>query len=187
MVLSLPVSPAIKDMGLTLRLLAHSSLSLSMQGCNRLWISQLWSKWSCSGCPWKMPAGSCTKVTSFLCLLLILLAFLVSPSHTDMHWALSSGGHCIDVWHWCWQHGAHVPRWIPNSTAWCTLSVGTPRKEVSYIWARAGSAVQQWNVKTHSHRMEGGQPCRLRVKMTSSNDRGKAATEPFFLGQVKCP
>lgn len=127
-----------------------------------------------------MPAGFCTKVTSFLCLLLILLAFLVSLSHTDTHQAVPSGGHSIDA-------GSMVPASLGICPAAQPLSVGTGEKRsvtLDMHWF-CGPAVECED--TLGHGMECGQPCRLQERVTNSNDPGRGTTASFSLAQVKCP
>lgn len=96
-----------------------------------------------------------------LSLLLILLAFLVSLSHTGTHQAFPSGGHSVDA-------GSMVPAPLDEYTTQPgTHSFGGHvRKEAGYtLSCFCGPAVEL--EYTLGHGMQGGQPCRLQDRMTS--------------------
>lgn len=132
--------------------------------------------WSSSGCPCEMPAGFCTKVTSFLCLLLIPLAFLASPSHIDIYYQVAT----LLIFG---LHGSVVPTSLGLECSFCRRT----KKRSVYLLARWFCCPAGEGENTLGHRIGAGQQWVLRVKMTSRYSRGRNTTETFFLSQVKWP
>lgn len=132
--------------------------------------------WSSSGCPCEMPAGFCTKVTSFLCLLLFPLAFLASPSHIDVHYQVAT----LLVFG---VHGSVVPTSLGVECSFCRCT----KKRSIYLLARWFFCPAGEGENILGHGIGARQQQVLWVKMISRYSRGRTTTETFFLSQVKWP
>lgn len=106
-----------------------------------------------NGAAWIVPVrcqlGSTQRWQGFFYVLLIPLAFLASPSHTDIHWTSLSGDHITNAWS-AWQCGGATSPGIPPPPQPGVLIQQAHKKEVSYTWWQDGFAAQQWKVRTHS-------------------------------------